>query len=85
MPSAGIDYRIDSKSMVYFHIAKLQGRGFNGLNPLEPPVQVEFGPEHVNAYELDSRASGSKTAAHHIDVFRENYNDFKLPQPHSIR
>lgn len=75
MPSAGIQYRIDPTAMLYLTYSRgFKAGGFNGLLPNKPLDDLEFGPEHVNAYELGIKSRWlSDTVLVDLDVFRSDY------------
>ena len=75
MPSAGIQYQIDPAAMAYFSYNRgFKAGGFNGLLPNKPLDDLEFGPEHVNAYELGLKSKWlNDTVLLNLDVFLSNY------------
>jgi iron complex outermembrane receptor protein len=81
MPSAGIQYQIDPETMVYLSYSKgfLAG-GFNG-GSLGGNPYPEFGPEHVNAYELGLKSKWlDDRLLLNLDVFRSDYQDLQVSE-----
>ena len=79
MPSAGIQYQVDSDVMAYFSFSQgFKAGGFNGLAPTAPLDQLAFGPEHVNDFELGLKSKWfDDRLLLNLDVFRENYKDLQ--------
>jgi outer membrane receptor protein involved in Fe transport len=75
MPSAGIQYQIDPSAMAYFSYSRgFKAGGFNGLLPNKPLEDLEFGPEHVNAYELGIKSKWlNDTVLLNLDAFLSDY------------
>ena len=75
MPSAGLQYQIQPEVMAYFTYSRgFKAGGFNGLLPNKPLADLEFGPEHVNAYELGVKSKWlNDTVLLNVDIFRSDY------------
>jgi iron complex outermembrane recepter protein len=81
MPSAELEYQPSSNQMVYLSYKKgFKAGGFNGFNPTAPnPADAEFGPEHVNAYELGLKSKWfDNRMLVNVDVFRSDYKDLQV-------
>ena len=80
MPSGGIQYQITPDTMAYFSYSRgFKAGGFNGNNPNDPPQEVLFGPEHVNAYEAGIKSQWlNDTLRLNADVFRSDYSDLQV-------
>jgi iron complex outermembrane receptor protein len=80
MPSAGIQYQLDSDAMLYFSYRKgFKAGGFNATDVISPPQMIEFGPEHVNAYELGLKSKWlDDRLLVNLDVFRSNYRGLQV-------
>jgi iron complex outermembrane recepter protein len=79
MPSANIQYKLNSQAMVYFRF----DRGFKagGTNPPGGLFDSasNFGPEHVDAYELGLKSTWFENRLlFNFDVFRSNYKDLQV-------
>jgi iron complex outermembrane recepter protein len=89
MPSAGAQYQIDSERMLYFSYTKgFKAGGINAQNGLGVPSTEQYGPEHVNAYELGFKSKWfNDKLLLNLDVFRSDYQglqvDEKLFHPES--
>jgi outer membrane receptor protein involved in Fe transport len=84
MPSAGVQYQIKPEMMAYFSYNKgYKAGGINGQNGLGVPTDIEYGPEHVDAYEagIKSKWFGDSVLAN-LDVFRSNYSGLQVPAIH---
>ena len=80
MPSAGIQYQLVPNMMAYFTYNRgfLAG-GFNAQNLLDTPEFIEYGPEHVNAYELGLKSTWlDQTLLLNVDLFRGNYTGLQV-------
>jgi iron complex outermembrane recepter protein len=80
MPSAGLQYNLMPEAMMYFSYSRgfLAG-GFNALNPLGPPQNVEFGPEKVDAYEVGLKSTWlADRLLVNLAAFRSNYADLQV-------
>ena len=80
MPSAGVQYQMTPDAMAYFSYSRgfLAG-GFNALNPLGTNDTKEYGPEHVNAYELGIKSKWLEDRLRlNLDVFRSNYQGLQV-------
>jgi iron complex outermembrane receptor protein len=77
MPSAGLQYQIAPAVMAYFSYSRgFKSGGFNGE---EPSQNVNYGPEHVNAYELGVKSKWADDALLvNLDVFRSNYKGLQV-------
>ena len=80
MPSADIKYQLNPQAMLYFSYRKgFKAGGFNALNFFLPPSELQFGPEHVDAYELGLKSKWlDDTLLLNLDVFRGNYRDLQV-------
>ena len=82
MPSAGIQYQIDPRAMVYFSYSKgFKAGGSDGLNSMlaAPYKLVNFGPEHVDAYELGIKSTWlDDRLLLNLDVFRSDYTGLQI-------
>jgi iron complex outermembrane receptor protein len=82
MPSAGIQYQVDSQVMAYFSYSRgFKAGGFDGLNSVigPPHTLVAYEPEHVNAYELGLKSKWlDDRVLFDLDVFRSNYNALQV-------
>ena len=79
MPSANIQYKLASQAMVYFRF----DRGFKagGTNPPGGLFDIasNFGPEHVNSYELGLKSTWFENRLlFNFDVFRAIYQDLQV-------
>jgi len=75
MPSAALQYQLRPQAMAYFSYSRgFKAGGFNGLLPNRPTPDLEFGPEHVNAFELGikSRSIDGRWLVN-LDIFRSDY------------
>jgi iron complex outermembrane receptor protein len=74
MPSAGIQYHLDSDKMLYLTYSRgFKAGGFNA-QPSGPLANLTYGPEHVNAYELGIKSEWlDGHALANFDVFRSDY------------
>ena len=81
MPSAGLQYQLDPKIMLYATYTRgFKAGGFNGTAfPALSPSDVAFGPEHVNAYEIGLKSKWLEdTALLNLDVFRSDYKGLQV-------
>jgi iron complex outermembrane receptor protein len=79
LPSGKVQYQINHNAMVYFSYSKgFKAGGFNGAEPFNSPGNLEFGPEHVNAYELGLKSKFfDDRVLLDVDVFRSDYKDLQ--------
>jgi iron complex outermembrane receptor protein len=80
MPSAGIQYQIDHDTMAYFTYTRgFKAGGINAQNGLAEPSNEQFGPEHVNAYELGIKSKWlNDTLLVNADIFRSDYKGLQV-------
>jgi iron complex outermembrane receptor protein len=81
MPSVGLQYQLNPQAMLYATYTKgFKAGGFNGnALPALAPADVEFGPEHVDAYELGLKSKWrDDTLLLNLDVFRSNYKGLQV-------
>jgi len=80
MPSAGIQYFVIPEVMAYVSFSKgFKAGGLNGNSPLSPPQNTNFGPEHVNAYEVGLKSKWFEdTVLLNLDVFRSDYSGLQV-------
>jgi iron complex outermembrane receptor protein len=78
MPSANIQYIIDPHAMAYLSYSRgFKAGGFDGESLLSQ--NFEYGPEHVNAYELGLKSSLlDDTVLVNVDVFRSDYQGLQV-------
>ena len=80
MPSARIQYQFSPDVMGYFRYDRgfLSG-GFNGADVYNFGHVTQFGPEHVNAYEVGLKSKWlNDTVLLNFDVFRADYSDLQV-------
>jgi len=82
MPSAGAQFQIDPERMLYFSYTKgFKAGGINAQNGLGVPSTEEYGPEHVNAYELGLKSKWfNDKLLLNLDVFRSNYQGLQVDE-----
>jgi iron complex outermembrane recepter protein len=82
MPSAGAQYQIDSDRMLYFSYTRgFKSGGINAQNGLGIPSTEEYGPEHVNAYELGLKSKWfNDRLLINLDVFRSDYQGLQVDE-----
>jgi iron complex outermembrane receptor protein len=81
MPSAGIQYQITPEAMAYFSYSKGFLAGGFSYGSLAGNPFPEFGPEHVNAYELGLKSKWlDDRLLLNFDVFRANYQDLQVSE-----
>jgi len=81
MPSARVQYQLDRDAMVYFRYDRgFKAGGYNGVQPFTTiPGNTDFGPEHVNAYELGLKSTWfDDRLLLNLDVFRSDYKDLQV-------
>lgn len=80
MPSARVQYRFNPDVMGYLRYDRgfLSG-GFNGADVYDFSHVGEFGPEHVNAYEVGLKSKWlNDTVLLNLDIFRADYTDLQV-------
>jgi len=80
MPSAGVQFQLTPDAMAYFSYSKgfLAG-GFNAISVVGVPSNVEFGPEHVNDYEVGLKSKWfDNRLLFDINLFRSNYTGLQV-------
>jgi outer membrane receptor protein involved in Fe transport len=80
MPSARVQYQIDPAAMAYFSFNRgFKAGGINGFSPVGTIENTQFGPEHVNAYELGIKSKWlDDSVLLNLDVFRSNYTGLQV-------
>ena len=81
MPSAGLQYHLPHSAMLYVTFARgFKAGGFDGENTVNQyGTGIEYGPEHVNAYEAGIKSKWfSDTLLVNFDLFREDYSDLQV-------
>jgi len=80
MPSANIQYQLDTQSMIYLSYSRgFKAGAINGPSALNPPEQILVNPEHVNAYELGLKSKWlDNRLLFNLDVFRSDYQDLQV-------
>jgi outer membrane receptor protein involved in Fe transport len=78
MPSARIQYQISPGAMGYFSYSRgFKAGGFDGQSLTL--TNFEYGPEHVNAYELGLKSTWfDDTVLLNVDVFRSDYTGLQV-------
>jgi iron complex outermembrane receptor protein len=80
MPSARVQYQFNPGVMGYFRYDRgfLAG-GFNGADVINFGHITQFGPEHVNAYEIGLKSKWLyDTVLLNLDLFRADYTDLQV-------
>jgi outer membrane receptor protein involved in Fe transport len=80
MPSANIQFKINSQTMAYASYNKgFKAGGFDGQNIQHPNQNPTYQPEHVNAYELGLKSKWfDDRLLLNVDVFRSDYRDLQV-------
>ena len=80
MPSAKIQYQVNSAAMAYFSYSRgFKAGGFNGSDTTGLASNMPFAPEHVNAYELGVKTRWlDDTVLFNLDAFRSDYTDLQV-------
>jgi len=81
MPSGGMQYQLTPAAMAYFTYSRgFKAGGFNGTSTGGTAAQdIQFGPEHVNAYEVGVKSKWlDDTVLLNLDVFRSNYRGLQV-------
>jgi outer membrane receptor protein involved in Fe transport len=80
LPSAKIQYQIDSQRMVYFSYAKgFKAGGFNGADNSGLAKNLPFEPEHVNSYEAGFKSEWfDDRLLVNFAVFRADYSNLQV-------
>jgi iron complex outermembrane receptor protein len=80
LPSARVQYQLTQDAMAYFRYDRgfLAG-GFNGADVFDFGNVSQFGPEHVNAYELGVKSKWfDDRVLLNADVFLSDYTDLQV-------
>ncbi len=79
LPLAGIQYHVNPASMLYLSYNRgFKAGGFNGMQ-FSTTGNLEFGPEHVNAYELGIKSTWlDGSVLLNLDVFRSDYQGLQV-------
>jgi iron complex outermembrane receptor protein len=81
MPSGGIQFRFNPEVMAYFSYSRGFLAGGFSYGSLEGNPSPEFGPEHVNAYELGLKSKWlDDRLLLNLDVFRGDYQDLQVSE-----
>jgi iron complex outermembrane recepter protein len=80
MPSAGVQYQLSPETMAYFSYNRgFKAGGFNGDTTFGPVQNLEYGPEHVNAYEIGLKSKWfNNTLLVNVDAFRSDYDGLQV-------
>lgn len=80
MPSAKIQYKIDTQAMVYLSYARgFKAGGFNGVDNSGNAANLPFSPEHVNAYEAGLKSEWfNNRVLLNLSLFRSDYSDLQV-------
>ena len=80
MPSAQIQYFVDTEVMAYFTASRgFKAGGFNAADTTGVAANLPFAPEHVNAYEIGVKSQWlDRRILLNLDAFRSDYTDLQV-------